>query len=344
MKILYGVQGTGNGHISRARVVARQFQEAGADVDYLFSGRPKEDFFDMEVFGDCMYRRGLTFQTENGKTLYGKTLLKNSLTRLAWDILQLDTSSYDYIITDFEPITAWAGKLRNLPVIGIGHQYAFEHPVPCDGETALARNIMKYFAPAKNSFGLHWHHFNCNILPPIIDTSIQRHTPKDTKTILVYLPFENQDYVQSLLREIRGYRFVLYAPSLQNQDAGHISLRKNSLQGFKEDLESAQGVICNSGFELISECLHLGLPVLTKPLQKQMEQLSNAEALRHLDFATTSQELSQEIIQSWLNKDIRRHSIQYPDVAGSLVKWLLDDRREQPDTLTKRLWEQVGYS
>ena len=159
MKILYGVQGTGNGHISRARVVARQFQEAGADVDYLFSGRPRENFFDMEVFGDCMYRRGLTFQTENGQTLYGKTLLKNSLTRLVWDILQLDTSPYDYIITDFEPITAWAGKLRNVPVIGIGHQYAFEHPVPCDGETALARNIMKYFAPAQHSFGLHWHHF-----------------------------------------------------------------------------------------------------------------------------------------------------------------------------------------
>ena len=343
MKILYGVQGTGNGHISRARVVARQFQEAGADVDYLFSGRPRKNFFDMEVFGDCMYRRGLTFQTENGQTLYGKTLLKNSLTRLAWDILQLDTSPYDYIITDFEPITAWAGKLRNVPVIGIGHQYAFEHPVPCDGETALARNIMKYFAPAQHSFGLHWHHFNSSILPPIIDTSIQHQPGKDIRTILVYLPFENQDYVQSLLKEVRDFRFALYAPNLVDQDLGHLSLRKNSLKGFREDLESAHGVICNSGFELISECLHLGIPVLTKPLQKQMEQLSNAEALRHLDYATTSRELSQEIIQSWLQKGIRRRSVTYPNVAGSLVKWLLDDHREQPANLSKRLWEQVGY-
>ena len=74
-----------------------------------------------------------------------------------------------------------------------------------------------------------------------------------------------------------------------------------------------------------------------------MEQLSNAEALRHLDYATTSRELSQEIIQSWLQKGIRRRSVTYPDVAGSLVKWLLDDHREQPANLSKRLWEQVGY-
>jgi UDP:flavonoid glycosyltransferase YjiC (YdhE family) len=37
MKILYGVQGTGNGHISRARLMADAFSRRNdVEVDYLF--------------------------------------------------------------------------------------------------------------------------------------------------------------------------------------------------------------------------------------------------------------------------------------------------------------------
>ncbi len=42
MKILYGAQATGNGHVTRARAMAPTFNKAGLDVDYLFSGRDPE--------------------------------------------------------------------------------------------------------------------------------------------------------------------------------------------------------------------------------------------------------------------------------------------------------------
>ncbi|HCS28312.1 MAG TPA: glycosyltransferase, partial [Spongiibacteraceae bacterium] len=51
MRILYGVQGTGNGHISRARMMARHFTLRGSKVDYLFSGRDLGRYFDMQCFG-----------------------------------------------------------------------------------------------------------------------------------------------------------------------------------------------------------------------------------------------------------------------------------------------------
>jgi UDP:flavonoid glycosyltransferase YjiC (YdhE family) len=35
MKILYGVQGTGNGHITRARIMAKAFADAGVQVDWV---------------------------------------------------------------------------------------------------------------------------------------------------------------------------------------------------------------------------------------------------------------------------------------------------------------------
>ncbi|MBP7664242.1 MAG: glycosyltransferase, partial [Shewanella sp.] len=39
MRILYGVQGTGNGHLSRARVMAKALMKQDIEVDFLFSGR-----------------------------------------------------------------------------------------------------------------------------------------------------------------------------------------------------------------------------------------------------------------------------------------------------------------
>lgn len=47
MKILFGVQGTGNGHISRARALNKYLKADGISVDYIFSGRERDKYFDM---------------------------------------------------------------------------------------------------------------------------------------------------------------------------------------------------------------------------------------------------------------------------------------------------------
>lgn len=72
MKILYGVQGTGNGHIARARAMAIAFKQKNVDVDFLFSGREPGKYFSMECFDDYQTRSGLTFVSENGKVSYPK--------------------------------------------------------------------------------------------------------------------------------------------------------------------------------------------------------------------------------------------------------------------------------
>ena len=122
MKILYGVQGTGNGHISRARMMASHFKQRSVDVDFLFSGRDPERYFDMECFGNYQTRTGLSFITHEGSVSYLRTALQNHPIRFLQEIRGLDVSGYDVILTDFEPVTAWAGKLQSCPVIGIGHQ------------------------------------------------------------------------------------------------------------------------------------------------------------------------------------------------------------------------------
>ncbi len=67
MKILYGVQGTGNGHIARARAMSEAFKAHEVQVDFLFSGREPDKYFSMEAFGDYQTRRGFTFVTEKAQ-------------------------------------------------------------------------------------------------------------------------------------------------------------------------------------------------------------------------------------------------------------------------------------
>ena len=50
MRILYGVQTTGNGHISRSREVIRELKRLGHDVHVLLSGRKAAMPSELEEF------------------------------------------------------------------------------------------------------------------------------------------------------------------------------------------------------------------------------------------------------------------------------------------------------
>jgi uncharacterized protein (TIGR00661 family) len=345
MKLLYGVQGTGNGHIARARMMAKHFAKRKIDVQFLFSGRAPNQYFDMEIFGDYWLRSGLTFVTVNGRVSNIKSLQQLKPLQFIRDLATLDLSSFDLIITDFEPLTAWAARRQNKDIIGIGHQYAMAHQdVPSRGADLRNRLIMRYFAPCQYSLGLHWDRFNASIVPPIINPEERRQAISDAKHIVVYLPFENQALVSAALQTLTNQRFIQYAPSLTSREIGNVSQRPNSLHGFKTDLCRASGVICNAGFELISESLHLGIPVLAKPVAGQSEQLSNAAALEQLQLATVMPEFSASHIGQWLANKPKAPALHYPDVAEAICDWLLAGNWQNSDALVNQLWQQTGFT
>jgi len=330
--------------------MAKHFRERqGVEVTYLFSGRPEENYFDMEVFGDYRCQQGLTFYVDSGKVKYLKTLQHNSFLKFFKEVRALDLSPYDLVITDFEPVTAWAARLGNKPVIGLGHQYAFSHNVPREGENTFSRLLMKYFAPARESFGLHWARFDGPILPPIVEPKLNqqaRGLDTDPRKIVVYLPFENQQEVTGLLQRIPQFKFVQYASNVTDAETSNVSLRKANRAGFIRDLCSSRAVISNAGFELISESLQLGLEILVKPLSCQPEQLSNAAALTELGLATRVDQLSIEEISSWLDRlpeaGEKSASINYPDVAAALVEWIVDGQHCDAQELVKVLWAKCS--
>ena len=336
MRILYGVQATGQGHISRARAMARALRDYPVEVEWLFSGRPRHKLFDMEAFGDYHYRSGLSFATRKGRIRYLDTLRHNRLRQFTRDIRELDVGSYDVVVTDFEPVTAWAGRLAGVETVGIGHQYAFGANTPRAGHGWMSELIMRNFAPVSRPLGLHWYPYANNILPPILDLpDLPR---KRGEHILVYLPFEDQQAVCRLLQQFPGQSFVQYASELDHCRLGNVEQFPASISGFKLHLAGSRGVICNSGFELISECLHWGKPVLTKPLHGQMEQVSNALALEQLGYARRCQELRADNICDWLDKLSATPRVPFPDVAATLANWLAKGCRGSTAQLMESLW------
>lgn len=339
MKIFYGVQGTGNGHISRARMMAKELYIAGFDVTFQFTGREPDKFFDMEVFNGYKHCEGLTFNIDKGKVNYIKTALQASPIRLLQDIDALDLSSYDLVISDFEPVTSWAAKKQNKPVLGIGHQYAFNYDIPRVGSDPLADLVMKNFAPADIGIGLHWHHFDQPILPPIIATpdypkKIQKHK------IVVYLPFEDQHDVINCLSPFKDFDFHIYSPDPVSSQYDHIFCKPLSLIGFQNDLYDCVGMMSNAGFELPSESLQLGKKILTKPVHAQMEQKSNAAALVQLGYGQSMNDMDSEVIGAWLY-DAKPIRISYPNVAAVIVQWIKEGMPEMDRAFIKCVWAKV---
>lgn len=336
MKVLYGVQGTGNGHTTRARIMAKAFAAAGVEVDWIFSGRARADYFDMEIFGNFQSYSGLTFQIKHGRILMLKTAMRCNLLQFMRDTKAINVEGYDFIINDFEPVSAWAAKLAGKKVIGLSHQNAFLYDIPKQGNNFITNWFMRNFAPVTQPIGLHWHHFNQPILPPLVEPS-QYTNEALAKYYVVYLPFASIEDIAPQLRSFPDYQFYIYQNRDKAMDEGNIHIRPFSREGFQQDLHSCEGVICSAGFELPSEAIHLGKKLLVLPLAGQMEQKSNALALTHLGYGTSTQELSEETIGRWLPQ-IKPAPRVYPDVAKALTEWLLQTRGKDFDILQRSLW------
>lgn len=342
MKILYGIQGTGNGHITRARVMARAFNQMGVNVDYVFSGRAQQDYFDMGEFSHYRSFRGLSFATQHGQVSRYRTVKNVRLCKLLHDIKQLDVSGYDFVFNDFEPVTAWAAKKQGVPVIGMSHQAAFLSPkVPMFGNAMIRRSLIKYYAPADIYLGVHWQPFADNIIPPFIADHPHDNPVSVDNKILVYLPFEDLTSIIDYLKDFPDKEFYCYHPNAQNGSNLNIHLRAPSRTGFLNDLANTSGVIANAGFELSSEALKLGKKLLLKPLSGQFEQDANAQTLRAMNAAHVMNYLNPFALDEWLNSEAIKQ-INFPSDPGPLVNWLTGKQWQSTEKLHHSLWDSVS--
>lgn len=340
MRILFGVQGTGNGHISRSRTLAKALKAVGLQVDYVFSGRPADGYFDMAEFADYRAFSGLTFVTHEGKICPWRTLQKASLRTFWHDLKALNCQDYDLVISDFEPLTAYGAQRANVASLTISHQASFQWSIPRWGEDSVARQLMRHYAPVRQALGLHWYHFGQPLLPPIIDHIAPA---PDHGAFLVYLPFESVEAIMALLGRFGQHQFICFHPAFSVPSSWrNVRFEPPARHAFVQTLAGCQGVISNAGFELASEALTLGKKMLVKPLGGQFEQLTNGKTLELMGLATLMLDLDGHKLRHWLKQEGVGKVI-YPDVATQLAQWLAAGTRQSVDELSEDLWLRTHF-
>lgn len=282
MKILYGVQGTGHGHISRARVVLPKLREF-AEVDVLISGYN----FHMDLDGQVAYKaRGISLSYDRkGSIDFLETALKLNPIKLIQDIQSIPVEEYDFFVNDFEPVTAWAAQSAGIPCVGISHQASFLSPkVPRPAKKSLvAESVMKHFAPFSAPVGSHYLRYDDFIEPPIVRKQIKELNPSLGDHITVYLPAFDHETLCSIFNTIRQIQWHIFSPSCKKEyQKGNVIVKPIGKESFLKSFESCLGVISSTGFETTSEAMYLGKKLLTIPIRNQYEQLCNAAALEEL--------------------------------------------------------------
>lgn len=341
MRILFGVQGTGNGHISRSRELVRRLRADGHDIEVIISGRKESELKEIDVFTPYSVMKGMTLVTYKGKMNYIETMFQLDLMRLMSDVLTLDTSGIDLVITDFEPVTSMAARIRNIPSIGFGHQYAFRFDIPFARGSVFEKYTLLNFAPARYNAGLHWSDFGQPIFPPVIPASLydREILPRVEGKILVYLPFEEIEDVTEFIAPYSGYDFYIYGKVREAGDDGHLHYRTYSREGFLADLMESGGVVCNAGFELPGEALHLGKKLLLRPLDGQIEQESNAMAMEQLGFGMVMHALDRQLLDEWLKKPCRE-PLNYSRTVDYIAEWIKSGHWEELSKFTQAAWKE----
>ena len=279
MKILYGVQGTGHGHISRAREIVPTLQEL-ADVDILVSGKHLK----MTLEGIPVWNRtGITMSYDaHGKVSYLRTLTGLRPVRFIRDVQALDLSGYDLVISDYEPISAWAAKKQRVKCIGMSHQASFLSPLSPrpPHKSQLAESILSHFAPVSKAIGFHFLRYDEFIEPPVIRREVQELNPVEEPRVTVYLPSYHHEFLATFFRNVPELEWFIFSPYCnEEREAGNVRFRPIGNRAFLESLERSTGVLTGGGFESCAETMYLGKKLMSIPIQRQYEQLCNAAAL-----------------------------------------------------------------
>jgi uncharacterized protein (TIGR00661 family) len=279
MRILYGINGTGNGHITKSVRVIERITSMGHRVDTLVSGANKNLTPPLKIDFEM---RGFTFKYTAGGVDMFSTILGSSITGFMADLGRLDLSGYDLVISDFEPVTAWASKFRGARCVGISHQHSFLSPrVPRPKDRSrLAEAFLRWFSPVSDHAGIHFERYDEDIYQPIIRKEISQACPKDGGHVTVYLPSHDPTEVMDSLDWCDREFHVFCASPPPN--VGRFSFRRLDLGDFTESLVSCNTVVTAAGFETPAESLLLGKKLIVLPIYGQYEQSCNAAALEKL--------------------------------------------------------------
>lgn len=333
MKILYAVQGTGNGHITRAMSIIPVLKKY-ATVDVLISGFS----YSLDLPFEVKYQfKGMSFCFgKKGGIDYWETYKKNKMRRFMKEIKQLDLKEYDFVISDFEPISCWAAIKQKKLCIGLSNQASiFTANVPLPKSFDMpGKLVLKYYAPTSLNFGIHFQQYNPQIFTPIISEDVRKLHTSNEGFYLVYLPAYDIDKIKSVFKKFENERFVIFSNVKGKFEKKNMVIYPLDRANFIQQLSKCYGVITAAGFSTTSEALYLKKKLLVIPQKSQFEQKCNALALKKMGV-TIIKKLKNKFIpemEHWMNT-AETVNVNYEDnvelIVQNIIKAGISERKSK---------------
>lgn len=324
MKVLYALQATGNGHISRANEIIPILEQI-CELDILVSGTQSN----VDLNHTIKYRRkGLSFSFgKNGGIDFVKTFQNLQTKKFLQEIKSVPVDLYDLVINDFEPLSAWACRNRNIPCVAMSHQYAVisqSAPKPRLIDP-LAWMVLKHYAPCNRGIGFHFDQYDEHTFTPVIRSEIRNAYIRNLGHYTVYLPAYGEKKLIRFFSEFPSVQWHIFSKESKNNHAvRNCWIRPVNNYDFISSFTTCEGIITGAGFETPAEAMHMGKKLLVIPMKNQYEQYCNAAALEKLGVACMKNLKMNKIskVRKWMQSDrvIKRH---YSDMTNVALKKVL---------------------
>jgi uncharacterized protein (TIGR00661 family) len=303
MKILYAIQGTGNGHLSRSMDIVPLLQQMG-DVDVLVSGTQG----DLNLPFPIKYKFngfGFVFGKSGGVDLW-KSFLKSRFRKFLKEIKELPIDKYDVVINDFEPVSAWACYLANKPCIGLSHQAAVlgENAPKTDEADMVGKLVLKNYAPVTAAYGFHFKKYDKKTFTPVIRQQVREQQVSNKGHYTVYLPAYDDKRLVKRLSEFKDVQWDVFSKhNTKVKQHGNVFIQPINNKAFIKSMAESEGVLCGAGFETPAEALFMKKKLLVIPMKNQYEQQLNAAALKEMGVPVIKslKPKHSETILNWLN-------------------------------------------
>ena len=325
MKILYAIQGTGNGHVTRAREIIPILKK-NHEVDILISGTQADVGLPFRI----KYQfHGLSFIFgKNGRVDIAETYKKSRLKQLMKDIKVLPVGEYDLVISDFEPVSSWACYLSGKPCISISHQAAVINKKSPKAKSfdPLGKTILRSYAPSTSQYGFHFLPYDTNIFTPVIRAEVRAKESVNSGHFTVYLPAYSDERLVKILTMVEDVQWQVFSKhNKKSFREKNVWVRPINNDEFIDSMSRASGVFCGAGFETPAEALFLKKKLMVIPMKGQYEQQCNAEALKNLGVPVIKSLKKKQVqkIIDWVSSG-KVIPVNYPDRTEKILTDIIE--------------------
>lgn len=280
MKILYGINGEGLGHLNRSNLIISELRKAGHEV-------VKACPLHLEQIDGFIPIKSIRLSFKNGE-IYKQKVITDFLEfnfKTEIDIIRASGFNPDLVITDFEPVTARYARKYGLPLVSIDNQHRFSKidfglPYKYIAYNFFLSYLLKIFIGRVDKSIVTCFHpavDACNVVCE--DGAISN----DSSTI-VYL---KDVYLDGFLNKSQDGDFHIFT-NTKRKDRKNIKFYPLDREFFKERLRSCHSVVSNAGNQIIGECLHYNKAITCLPIRGQVEQEINSIYLEKFGFGVSS--------------------------------------------------------